>query len=151
MQMSKGWASHRCWTGLLVLMLASTLGCNAGDQGLVQVSGKVVFADGTPLDHGILQLKHRETGVVVKGEVGRDGAFSLSTSAPGDGIAPGSYEAAIVQIILTDILAFEEHQHAKRLDPKYARFDSSGLQFEIPADSDHELRIEVIEARQGAE
>jgi len=112
---------------------------------MVPVSGIVAFPDGTPLDHGILQLRHVDRPLLAKGEIDAQGRFRLSTRTPGDGVEPGKYRGAIVQLILTEELSFEQHHHAKRLDPKYANFDAADLSFEFTLEGPREIRITVSE------
>ncbi|HRF01639.1 MAG TPA: hypothetical protein PLI18_14040 [Pirellulaceae bacterium] len=134
---------------LMAAVISAHLGCGESGPPMVKVSGVVRFADGTPLDHGIIQLQQIGSPLMAKGEVDRQGRFSLSTRQAGDGVEPGKYRAAIVQLILTDLLPLDQHQHVKRLDPKFASFETSELEFEFTLDGPTEIVIPVTEAPGG--
>jgi hypothetical protein len=84
---------------LLILLGAVVLGgCGKGISvpSTVPVSGVVKYK-GKPLQ-GIRVTLHRQSGTaksefIPSGQTGRDGRFTLSTGAPGNGAPPGTYVA----------------------------------------------------------
>ncbi|MCL2118311.1 MAG: carboxypeptidase-like regulatory domain-containing protein [Planctomycetaceae bacterium] len=68
-----------------VVFLVGLFGCS----NKVQVSGKVVFEDGTPLTAGTVVFDNgREQA---KGAISENGTYRLSSMANHDGIPPGEY------------------------------------------------------------
>src|SRR5690242_15878419 len=82
----------------LILILAGGLiaGCNKGSS-TAHVSGKVTFADGSPLKGGVRVVRFEPTQDmptdkrrVASGGIENDGSYELFTRKPGDGIIPGT-------------------------------------------------------------
>lgn len=61
--------------------------------GKVSVSGKVTFADGTPLEKGTIRLIG-DTGAA-SGELNPDGTFQIRSPVDGGGIPHGVYKVSI--------------------------------------------------------
>lgn len=133
-------ATQVAW--LLLALVTSLPGCG-NNSGTVPVSGKVLFPDGSPLDHGIIEMRHRSLPHVARGEVDKNGKFRVSTFQPGDGAMPGEYQVAVTQLIIAEDLRFEDHQHGKRLDPRFSRVETSNLSVTIRGDEENDLVIEV--------
>ena len=127
---------------LSLSVLAGVPGCSV-DSGTVPVSGKVVFPDGSPLDHGIIEMRHNSLPQVARGEIDSEGQFSVSTFKPGDGALPGEYQVAVTQLIIAEDLSFEDHQHGKRLDPRFSRVETSNLTVVVDEDQANDLVIKV--------
>ena len=73
----------------LFFIISVGLVCALGCSNKVQVSGKVVFEDGTPLNTGTVVFDNgREQA---KGAISEDGTYRLSSMANNDGIKPGEY------------------------------------------------------------
>lgn len=89
---------------LLVIVavgLAAVAGCNRGPK-MVQVRGKVLNQDGTPITKGIREISFEpmaDTTAVMRrtavGQIQDDGSFELFTRRPGDGVLPGKYSVVI--------------------------------------------------------
>jgi hypothetical protein len=127
---------------LSLSVLAGVPGCS-DNSGTVPVSGKVVFPDGSPLDHGIIEMRHSLLPQVARGEIDSEGQFSVSTFKPGDGALPGEYQVAVTQLIIAEDLSFEDHQHGKRLDPRFSRVETSNLTVVVDEDQTNDLVIQV--------
>lgn len=80
-----------------VFMLVACAGCG----GRVQVKGTVKFSDGTPLSYGTVNFTNDTT--MCKGQIEKDGSFTMRTFKPGDGVPPGTYK-----VYITDTLQFGE-------------------------------------------
>lgn len=84
----------------LVALALSTIalaGCNRGPR-MVQVSGKVLYKDGSAPKGGVRVIRFEpskdapeETRRVASGQIETDGSFHLFTRKPGDGVFPGEY------------------------------------------------------------
>jgi len=110
----------------LLLALTALAGCGPS---MGQVDGKVVWAGGAPaaeLAGGQVIFESQAMRITARGEIGKDGGFTLRTSKEGDGAQVGDYDVAIV-----------EHRVAtggegsplspQRLPDKYYDFKTSGL------------------------
>ena len=75
---------------LLAFVCVVAMVACAGCGGRSQVSGKVVFSDGTPLTYGTVNFTNNE--VACKGQIEKDGTFKMRTFKPGDGVPPGTYK-----------------------------------------------------------
>jgi len=95
----------------------------------VQISGTVVYEDGSPLAEGTVCGELSEGGShMVQGNV-TNGAFSLGTTSPGDGAKPGKYKIMIQCRALGDAELAEGKKPA--LDRKFGSYESSGLTLDI--------------------
>lgn len=115
-------------TALAVLLLVSFVLTGCGPS-MGQVAGKVAWPDGAPateLAGGQVIFESQELRTTGRGEIDKDGGFTLRTTAEGDGVQAGEYEVAIV-----------EHRPStggeggpiapQRLPTKYYDFKTSGL------------------------
>lgn len=120
------------WLGALALV-----GC--GD--LETVTGRVTFADGTPLDEGtvICEMMDGDKIVMAQGNLDREGNFRLGTNEEGDGARQGKYRVLVVDRALSDA---ERGTRKPIIDPKFSDFQSSGLEVEVK-DGANELNITV--------
>ena len=134
---------------VLRLLAAVLLCCAAGcGQSRYPVSGKVLFADGAPLDAGTIMGEATLEGgktVMVQGNIEKDGSFSLGTDKPGDGVPPGKYKLLVAPRAMSEV---EERSLPPFIDKKWERFDSSGLELDVTAPkSDFNITITRPKAR----
>jgi hypothetical protein len=77
---------QRCIGSILVVATCLT-GCAKAPAPLPKtypVHGKVTYRDGAPVNAGMVQLQpEADTSVTTKGEIGRDGTYSLTTMRDG--------------------------------------------------------------------
>jgi hypothetical protein len=107
---------------LLLIAVPFLGGCGSGH---VPVSGMVVYDDGSPVAEGTVCGELVEGGsYMVQGNI-QNGAFSLGTSRPGDGVKPGKYKIMIQCRALGDAELAQGKKPA--IDAKYGAYGSSGL------------------------
>lgn len=124
-------------TGLALVCLTLVAGCS----GQYQVTGQVKFADGKPLDEGMVICEKKEGDHIVqaRGELKKDGTFRLGTLSPGDGALPGTYKVLVVPRGLTEA---EKHSIGPIIDPKFSKYETSGLTLEVKSGA-NQLNITV--------
>ena len=132
----------RCMTRRLApaLILAALVasGCAPARH---QVSGRVVYEDGTPLTEGSVVGETTDGGTfMARGAVKPDGTFEWGTERPGDGAPPGKYRVIVVPRALGDAELAKGELPA--VDPKFTKYETSGLTFEVKAEK-NELNITV--------
>ncbi len=84
----------------VVVVAVALLGLAGCGQGLYPVRGKVVWENGAvaqELAGGLVVCESTTGAGGVRGDIEKDGSFQLSTSKPGDGVAPGKYRVAVVE------------------------------------------------------
>lgn len=121
----------------LFTLLAITLGCGGADA-LVPVSGTMKNADGTPLafESGVIIFQPTAAGRAANGAVDPSGAFTMTTTAPGDGVQPGTYKV-VVQ------LWKNYRDHVLAVPEAYGDVTTTPLEVTVDADHDHfDLSIE---------
>jgi hypothetical protein len=114
---------------LAVGVLASTAGCTGQPDSLpvlkvYEVKGKVLLADGKPLDNGsVYFVPTGELTITPNAVVGPDGTFSVVTGGSGDGAPPGEYKVRV------EAAGAQPGQKSRKpLFPfKYTDEDSSGI------------------------
>lgn len=110
---------------VLLLIILSASGCG---QGLAQVDGLVVWADGRPasdLQGSHVVFESTERHISARGIVDADGTFRLATVGS-NGIPPGDYRIALIEHRKSANLEGTILVRGK-LDPSYSALRSSGL------------------------
>ncbi|MFO0954804.1 MAG: carboxypeptidase-like regulatory domain-containing protein [Isosphaeraceae bacterium] len=87
--------TRRAWAACLLVALTGCGGSGPYSGTLVPVKGRVVLADGRPLEGGSVQFIPRNGGLPASGKIGPDGSFSLVTRPDREGAAPGEYNVRI--------------------------------------------------------
>jgi len=137
---------------LLSLLAVVALVAVAGCSGRAQVTGKVAFSDGTPLDCGVVNFANDTT--ICKGEINKKGEYTMRTFKPGDGVPKGSYK-----VYITETLKFGESAGTMMtgdvetqllgtttniLDPKYSNPDESGLTITVQGSQKYDITLEGL-------
>lgn len=136
----------RCVGWLCGFALAATvLGCGGGPA-VYPVSGYVRSHDGRRPTFGTIEFRSDSGGQIAAAKIAPDGSFRLSTFGDGDGALAGHHRAIIVQVINTEHLPLEQHHHVLDIHPRYARYETSGLEFTIEPGGKDNLEIVVDEA-----
>jgi len=103
----------------------------AGCGGRYDVTGRVVYEDGSPVPAGTVLAEGTIGGklVALQGNIEPDGSFTLGGLKPGDGALPGRYRAAVMPVALGD----SERAAGKipAVDGRYGQFETSDLSFEV--------------------
>ncbi|MBL9164511.1 MAG: hypothetical protein JNL18_17420 [Planctomycetaceae bacterium] len=81
--------------GLAALLLV--LGCSGSGDALVPVTGTVKNADSSPLafEAGTVSFFPSVAEKPASGTVDQSGSFTMTTTAPNDGVQPGKYKVVI--------------------------------------------------------
>ncbi len=103
--------------------------------------GQVSFDDGTPVQSGSIEFRRVSYGDRYAARIAKDGRFRLKSTDGTIGLPPGEYEIVVVQIVLTEDLAAEDHQHGNTVPRKYADYYTSGLRTKIEAGKTDGLNI----------
>jgi hypothetical protein len=109
----------------LVLALLVCSGC--GGKKTIPVTGRVVFADGTPLAEGLVVFNpvvDADKLPTPDGVIQSDGTFKMRTYSASDGVLPGKYRVAIV-------VPPPPEGEPPRLDPKFAQGHTSGFEADV--------------------
>ena len=127
-----------------LFLLSLSVGCG----GNVTVTGKVTFADGTPLTEG--QVNFESSGLSSRGSIQSDGTYSLETGES-KGIPRGSYQVSITGFggpKMVDVAppgsppqmrpVFRESP----IDRKYFNPDTSGLTCEVKGRTVYNITVE---------
>jgi hypothetical protein len=102
----------------VVLAGCGLTGCGDRSPTLYPVQGQVVFADGVPVRHGLIEFQP-PAGPAARGEIDSDGQFRLKTGER-DGAVAGLHHVAIIQVLSADDI---RHRHAP-LTPVPRRYSS---------------------------
>jgi hypothetical protein len=131
-----GGSGWRCWLGLGLLAGVAGCGDNSGAPSkltVYEVKGKVLLADGKPLESGHVYFVHANGATTSEGKIGTDGSFSLSTGNSGEGAPVGDYRVRVEpsdpSLIAPSSAGRRGAAKGKKLpfDSKYLDEDSSKL------------------------
>ncbi len=129
------------WTISLSICLCG--GCGSGKPPAYRTSGKVVFANGTPVRTGSVELKSREHSIQARGEIGTDGKFVLTTYRNGDGAIAGLHDCVVVQMVMVEDLNQRNHGIYGVVDPRFGSYHTAGLTCTIEPKHGNELVLTV--------
>lgn len=130
----RSWCRIFCRTVALLALASVVVGCGQPSP-YVKVQGTVTL-DGKPIEAGIVQF-HPPAGQVAAGEIGPDGAFTLTTRSSGDGVLPGTYQATVTG-------EAAEPSQQPLIPLRYTRAGSSGLSVTIFPDSKAPVKLELV-------
>lgn len=112
-------------------------------------TGRVRFDDGEPVRSGSIEVRLISSSDRYASRIGERGTFQLADADGDTGIPPGEYEAVIVQIVLTEDLALDQHQHGRTVPRRYADYHSSDLRVSIDDNASDSIEV-VLEAGDAA-
>jgi hypothetical protein len=102
------------------------VGCNNH----VFLSGCVTYSDdGTPLEAGTVVFE-TET-FHARGEIGKNGEYTLATVRPEDGLPPGKYKVFVNGAFRVDVKPDRTFTEVQLIASKYASTETSGLEVNV--------------------
>jgi len=107
----------------------------------------VRFDDGQPVQSGSVEFRSLDSGERYAGRISGDGSFELQDKNGKAALPPGEYEVVVVQIVITEDLAAEAHQHGRTVPRQYADYYTSDLRIANQADRTDPLVVELITPR----
>jgi hypothetical protein len=138
----------RAWTLVSALAGLALLACTGCSHQSGLGNGIVRFTDGEPVTSGSIEFRSTADGERYASLIDPQGKFQLTSEDGSPGLPAGTYEAVVVQIVLTEDLAAELHTHGHTVPRRYADYYTSGLSVStqnVPADSKLiELVLETI-------
>jgi hypothetical protein len=122
----------------VVWVLGSLAGCGGG---LSRVSGTVTLPDGKAMSGVFVTFSDSEKQIGASGTTDENGRYQLTTSTPGDGVPPGTYQVTVTQPGPVD----SSQPEGPRVFPKrYESAISSGLSFEVkPGTNTCDIKLEA--------
>lgn len=129
---------------LLLCSVALVLVAGCGGEPMHDISGKVVFTDGSPVTAGMLILSS-EDGRGAKSRIGIDGSFEITSAQLGDGAPAGTYAVGIIE---PDGLTMSDEVRARAstwaVAAKFQTPSKSGLTITVgPGEATTDLVLEV--------
>jgi hypothetical protein len=124
-----------------LFMSLSLIGCGNNN---VNVTGKIMLSDGTPVSSGnVIFISGASQG---KGTISPDGTYSLSFQKKGDGIPPGTYQVLVTGafFIPSKLKPTDEMDTGTRpiIDNIYAETETSPLNCMVPNESGYDFTVE---------
>ena len=131
----------------ICFLFASLTGCGPAGSAVYPVSGKVVFADVSPLTTGgqVIFESTNNDGATrhAMGIITSDGSFEIKMPN-GDGVLPGEYRCKLQGTADTSRSTIENRMPAvAKIHPRFEQYKTSGLQFEVkPEKNVFEIQVE---------
>lgn len=120
---------------ILSLLLVGCDGSSRSCQGIVQ------FNDGSPVQSGSVEFRSLANGSRYASRIAADGSFVLTNQDGQLDCPAGDYEVVVVQIVLTEDLAAEAHEHGQTVPRRYADYYTSGLRVTNDPESTSPLQV----------
>ena len=125
---------------IAVIFLAFVGGCS---QPGPLPKGIVKFEDGERVQSGSIELRSIQTQAPYAGRISKTGHFTLRNEDGDPELPVDDYEVVVVQIVLTEDLPADQHNHGRTVPRKYADYNTSGLKYTNPADRTEPIVIEL--------
>jgi len=119
---------------ILAAALLVVAGCDSDRLSTYEVTGKVVFEDGTVLRGGWIVCESVDQGLAARGIVETDGSYRLGTYGADDGVVAGRQLIAITPAS-PDGYDPDENTAPSPIDRRFMHMDTSGLEIEVDPDS----------------
>ncbi len=136
------WHLWLVFTGLLL-----AAGCSDDRPKAYPAQGRVLFADGTPVKLGTVELLSEKHGLTASGKINEDGSFVLGTYGTDDGACEGPHKAIISQLLIFDGMVRHSTDHGSPVDPLFGSYNSSPLRVEIRRSTQNRLELQVEKAK----
>ena len=131
---------------LLMLGTSTLSGCGDGQRPTYRAGGSVTLADGTPLAGGVVEFQSRDDQLAptARATIQADGSYQLSTFKKGDGAFEGEHGVIVFPPPPKRFRGWEHDMLQQRsapqsstlqMDPRYQRYESSGLSFSVTRDA----------------
>jgi len=118
-------------------------GCGVSERvPTYEVTGEVVFSDGSPLKGGWIICESAKHGLAARGVIGTDGTFRLGTYEQSDGAVAGQQRVAITPAGPAGHDP-DEGLVLPAVDQRFTHMDTSGLEFEVAPDGKNHVRLQV--------
>ena len=125
-------------TALFVALAITIAGCHSSTG---PTAGTVRFEDGSPVKSGSIEFRSLDSDRRYASRIDSDGRFQPEDKESEIGLPPGDYEVVVVQIVLTEDLAAEDHRHGQTVPRKYADYYTSGLRVSIEPNQQEDIEI----------
>ncbi len=123
---------------IISVVLCLFAGC---DSPRLATVGRVSFVDGSPVQAGRIEFRSLDDGQRYVSPIDPDGIFFPFDSNDRKGLPVGEYEVVVVQMVITEDLAAEAHDHGNTVPRRYADYYTSDLKTKIDADHQGEIRV----------
>jgi len=123
---------------MLLFLLPPMIGCNSR---IGPTAGMVKFEDGSPVQAGKIEFRSIANGSRYSSRIDLEGRFQPSDPDRRLGLPSGVYEVVVVQLVLTEDLKAEDHQHGQTVPRRYADYYTSGLQVEVAEDQTSDIEV----------
>ncbi|MEM6366658.1 MAG: carboxypeptidase regulatory-like domain-containing protein [Planctomycetota bacterium] len=107
-------------------LISLMVGCSNNDA---SSSGVVQFSDGSPVQAGSIEFRNLIDGSRYTSRISTQGQFTLRDADNQANLPEGDFEVVVVQIVLTEDLALEDHVHGQTVPRRYADYSTSGLRY----------------------
>ncbi len=135
--------STRGDTLLVAWLVAFVVGCGDGDRlPTYEVTGKVVFSNGAPLQGGWIIFESPEHGLAARGVIDRNGTYRLGTYERSDGAVAGKQ---LVAITPATPHGYDPDKGGSQpvIHRRFTHMDTSGLEFEVTPHGENHFEITV--------
>lgn len=125
-----------------LLLLTGLGGCGRAD---VPTSGVVRFDDGSPVTSGSIEFRRVSDKASFASRISPNGTFQPTGEDGTVGLPPGSYDVVVVQIVLTEDLALEDHTHGHTVPRRFADYYTSDLSVVVDDGQSAPIEITIAE------
>lgn len=131
----------RRFSGLLIAFALLT-GCSSQLE-TYEVNGRVEFENGRPVVVGLVEFLSEEHKINARGNINKDGTFSLTTFQNDDGAVAGRHKCVVMQMIIGENVKGYSPSTVGVVNPKFASYQTSGLEIEVSPDGTNEVVLKV--------
>ena len=122
------------------MFFAFATGCGGASR---PIDGSVRFEDGSPVTSGSIEFRNVKDKQRFVSRIATDGSFQPTDRNGELGLPPGSYDVVVVQIVLTEDLALEDHSHGNTVPRRYADYYTSDIKVDIAPGQTQSVEIVI--------
>lgn len=113
---------------------------------LMPTEGVVRFSDGSPVRSGSIEFRRLTDKERFASRISPIGEFVPVDSNGRIGLPIGTYEVVVVQIVMTEDLAMEAHEHGTTVPRRFADYYTSGLKMIVAKGDSNPLELVIPES-----
>ena len=131
---------------LAIILLPNLVGCNSDQLATYPVEGTIRFKDGTFPKFGDVEFYNAANKINARGQINRDGSFTVGTYGERDGAVEGMHRIIVMQVSGTYLTAqyndVIKHDHGSLVNTAHFDYRTSGLEYNIkPETNEVELVV----------
>ncbi len=127
---------------IVCVVIATLSGCSNQPR-TYEVSGRVQFPNGRPVKVGVVEFLSPKHSLNARGNIKKDGTFTLTTFDEGDGAVAGEHKCVVLQMIIGENMKGFGGTKLGVVDPKFGSYSTSELTAVVKENDKNNIVLQV--------